>query len=645
MKKFNILLILLVSIILTSCGWDELVEETEEAKQDFFVETQNILELPKTFIIKKVWRIESSQDIKLSSNAVWRISSVRVKQWDKVYAGQILATLEDNIWSYNINLSRSKNSLERSRIDYESTEITLNKQIFDLEVNLKNLESNLQALNNDKDQTLIKSKDDLDNLDLTSEDSKSFLELEKIKNNIKKLELDYDSKLIADEQTVEWFSLSLKKEHNSILILVDDVIEFSDKLLWVSDMNKNKDDGFEKFLWWKDKSQKNETKNMLRDLINYRKDSLVSITVDRESSEDEIIAYMDKLVMSYDKTKTFLNSMERTINNSIENQWVLSATEVASHVGNVNAYQASLQWNYTWLIAFYNWTKTFLKTYASSQESMKKQIDLLRRDWEILAKALNSWELWAEVWYSKTVISYDDRITTLESQINITRNNLENAKKTKTVTLKSLKNAISSAQISYNDSSKQVWKLIIKSPISWVVKSSFVDIWQEIWVWTQVFSIVNNKIPEVKVYFDKNEISLIDSSQKVFWKQNSKTYTWSIASISIVADENLKYWATMKFSDDLNLIGEIMDIEIPVDTWRILFPVNAIEMVWEDIWLVKVLSWSEVKDVKLSFWEIYDDRIELRWCVDLDEESCKSLEIILNDVNNFNKDKFNIVVK
>ena len=187
-------------------------------------------------------------------------------------------------------------------------------------------------LEDDKQQSLKKSADDLNNLDLDNLDSKSSLELKKLDNNIEKLEFDYDTRLTSNQESIDWYKLSLNKEYNSIVFVMDDVIEFSDELLWVTPANKNKNDSFEDFLWWRDRGQKGETVKKLIDLINYREE-LDSYKVE---TEEDIIAYIDVLVTWYDKLRFLLIGVEEVLNNSIENVWILSSTQISWYTTSVN---------------------------------------------------------------------------------------------------------------------------------------------------------------------------------------------------------------------------------------------------------------------------------------------------------------------
>jgi hypothetical protein len=358
-----------------------------------------------------------------------------------------------------------------------------------------------------------------------------------------------------------------------------------------------------------------------------------------------MLVYMDNLTIWYDKIKYLLISLEETLNNSIESVWTLSSVTVRSYVSSINIYQWTMQWNYTWFITFNNSVNSFLKTYVSQQESMRKQIEISKSDREIMLKSIDSWELWTEISNQKITTSYDDRIKNLKSQIEIAENSLSNTKKSKEITIRSLDNSISEANISLSQARREYSKLTIKSPISWIIKDISVDFWQEVMNWSPMFSILNNRTPEIVVFFDKEEYNKVKLWDKVYIKSDEKSFSWEITSISSIADENLKYLSTVSFFENLNSMWELVDMSIPLKTDKLLFPINLVTVSKSSIWIVNILKDWEISDVKLELAGVYWDKIEIVKCVDLEEEVCKNLNIILNDVTNFDKEKFNVVVE
>lgn len=669
MKKILALVILI--FVISSCWGEQSITELENKKaelekqlndvknsiknsqtwaiekQDFFIETKKLSAFDGSYEIKKNWKINSTQNITLSSNSAWRVSQILVNEWTNVKAWQLLATLEDNIWSYWINLSRAQNSLERARINYTSTELNLDKAIFDSELNLNKLKDNLVALEKDKQEALKQVAIQLEDSNYQSTDSKSSLEVEKLNNTIKKLELDYSTKWIADEKTINWFIQSLKKDHSSLLLTINDVIEFSDVILWVTPENKDKNDKFEDFLWAKDKNQKNITESNLRDLIIFKSSKFTPMNLNSDSEE----VFLDNLEIieeGYDKTMELLSNLEKTLNNSVESVWTLWATEIWTYVWNINVYQSTLQGNYSWFVASSNNSKSFIKTYLLNYQSLLKQIDLLKIDKEILEKSLSTGNLSAEINYQKTLISYNDRIVSLESQVKMAEKWLENANSSKSITLRSLNNAISEAQIWLRSSQKEYSKLSVLSPITWVVWEVLIDIWEEVWVGKQLFSVVNKNIPKVKISFDKSELSDLSLWDKAFTILDSKTLTWTLVSLSSIADENLKYTWVVVFDTKADLIWNIIEVTFKLETDKTLVPLNIVS-----IWNIST-SWTlrrynladKIDSFDVTLWDVFWKKIEI---LDLlyDEKwvLIEDYDIILNDVTQFDGEKFKWIIK
>jgi len=616
MKK--IVLFLLCICVLSSCG-DKVEEDLKTEKVDFFVKTQIWSDFVWNSVLKKTWQIRSSQDITLTANAVGRVAWVYVKSGDNVESWQVIAILEDNIGSYGINLQRAANWLERAKINYESTGISLDKQIFDAELSLKKFERNLETLRDAEQDSFVNGGYEWLN-------STSALRIQQLDNNIKKAKLDYEIKLLADEQTLIGHVANIKKEFNALTILLDDVIEFSDTLLGVSAENKRKNDDFEDYLWASNKTQKSQSEQKLLELIWYKQSDAyieANLSVQWDLSEEGVSEFGNIISKWYEDIKQLLNNIEATLNNSTASLWVLSDADISWYIATVNGYQAQLQINSGTFIAVYTWINSFLQTYKDAQISILTAIELQEKDREIQLK------------------NTQEGIEDLESQVDIARNNLENTQKTKDVTLKSLQNAINEAQISYTSAQKEYNKLTITSPINGSVSDVFIDAGQEVFSWNQLFKIVSDSTPEVEISFSNNEKTLINPSQKVFLSVNGKTMIGSIYAISEVADANLNYKASIVFSGTENIIWNLVEIQIPIQTDKMLVPINIVTTKGEDLWTIKTMSWSSFSDVRVRLWEVFDEQIEVISCA----KNCEDLKIIMSDVSNFDENKFIIIEK
>jgi hypothetical protein len=124
----------------------------------------------------------------------------------------------------------------------------LDKQLFDAQVSLQNLERNLETAKKTGEQNIIQAQDSVKNSEFTNTNTPSSLQIEQLDNTISRLELEYQNKLIADQETIEGFKSNLKKELISLTFSIDDIIEFSDNILKVSDSDINSNNNFDQLL-------------------------------------------------------------------------------------------------------------------------------------------------------------------------------------------------------------------------------------------------------------------------------------------------------------------------------------------------------------------------------------------------------------
>ena len=631
--------------MLSSCWlfWkEEVIESTE--KQDYYVDVIDFLELSGATQIEKVWQVNSSQDIELSANANGRVSSVWVKVWDKVSAGQVLARLDDSIGNYGISLERSNIWIESAQINYDYTKLSLDQQIEDARLRLEELERNLEIAVRDAAQNLEQAKNDLDSSKYEDLDTAAALQLEQIDNNIEKSRLEYEIKIQSDQQQIETFKANVKKEFQNIRTQVLDVIDFSDQILWVTEQNRRKNDKFEEFLWANDSDQKRQAENDLRSLFSLKDNAEFQNYINLINSEisieqmQEILSYTWNI---YESMLTVLISLETTINNSISSIGSLSSADIASFNSQVNGLQTQVQGSYTGFISTRSSIRTFLSTYKNSQESILKSIELQEKDREIQLRNLQNAAQSAQTWFNRTEISIEDRIETIRQNIRVAENNLNNAIENREVTLRSLNNNIADARVGYASAAKEYSKLTITSPISGTIAGVNIDVGQEIGTWTPLFEIVSDGDPEVQVAFSDNEKDFIFPGQKALVSYNGTDIQWTIYAISDVADSNLNYPATIVFESGTNIIGTLVDVTISLDSEKRLIPVNIVEVGWDNTWYLKTLSGWTIEDVRVRLWEVYGEKIEVLSCA----KNCSELRIIQSDTSNYTPNNFVIKEK
>lgn len=587
MKKIFFLIFLLFFI--SSC-WkqDEVVNEQKEIK-DFEISVKNISDFDNTAFLEKTWKVSSSQDITISSNVSWRVSQVYVREWSSVYAGQTIAILEDNLANYWFALESAKNSLEKSKLNYESTKVSLDKSIADIERNLSNL-------------------------NVSDEFSNSSLELEKIENSITRLNIDYDKLVTSNIQTKYWFENNIEKEFIVLDSFMDDVIDFWDILLSVTPENQNSNSNFDTFLWAKDRSQKKESEEKLINLISFRDNNLRNYNV----SFDENSIYGNSfsiLNQWYNKIDDLLFNLDLLLDNSISSVWSLSDSQISSYKSQISWFQNTFNSYNSSYIAQKNNIESFIETYKSTENSLLKQISSLESDKKIYVKSLD--------------INKESTNATLSE-----------AKTNREISLKNLELIIKDAEISYSQAQKNYNKLFITSPISWFVKEVNVDKWQEIQNWLQLFSIYSEKELEVNISFTQKELEYISLGSSVFYYDSKwEKHIWSIYSISKNADENLMYLSKVSMQSNISNVWNIINLQVPITLENKLLPLDIVKV---NSWNTAILnylngSWS-IDLLTIDIWDVYSDKIELK--TNLSE----STKIITSFVWNYEKGKYNLKI-
>lgn len=583
MKNIKIITLLLLSLtLLTSC-WKE--EITEEWKKDFLIETKNISDFWNKYIVEKVWTVWSMQNISISSQVNWRVNSVYIKEGQYVNKWETILTISDNIANYGLSLASAKNNLEKAKLNYESTEVSLDKAIADIKRDLNNSE--------------------IDNLWSTSS-----LELEKIENSIKKVWLDFDNLKISNQEQINWFKNSFNRDVTNFSIFVEDVIDFSDELLWVTDKNKDENDDFEDYLWRKDTQQLNDTKQILRDLITYNNSKLNGLNYNFEwtvefSSNVEIISewyiLIDKLLVELDEV----------MDNSITSIWNLSDTQLSGFKSQISAFNTIYNWNNSSFVSLQNSLNGFLETYQNSEESLLKQIELLEQDKRIFVQSL-------------------------DYKIDVSNATLDEAIKNKELKLKNLDIVITDAEIWYKQALKQYNKLTITAPISWTVSDILVDVWQEINVWLKLLNITNNSQAEVEISLNDTDLNYVKNWANAEVFIGEKIVKWYVSSISKTANSSLGYSATVSLDENVELVWNIVKVNIPVELNNIIVPVRLIETLGGWKAQIKTLSGSNLENQIVNLWKIWGNNIEILPGYD------ENINLIISEMKNYDPNKFNL---
>lgn len=645
MKKLLVLIISISLFSLLSCSKTDIKNEENLWKRDFIIDVKNTSEFDNVATLKKTWILDTSENITLSSNVSWRVRTIVVRPWDKIYENQTLAVIEDNIANYSLNLASSKNALEsaKNNLDLSKNSLDSVKNWLQTAVNNKiRAEINYDTNKLKLEKGIEDLKRNLNNLNIENENSSSFIEIQKIDNSINRINLEYDNLLLSNAETLAWFWRSLDRDIIVLKNFMDDVIFFWDEILGVTDLNKNKNNRFEIYLWAKNSSQKLESENLLRNLISFRNNDIKNlkvISLNEESYRDTIKILWN----SYSNIIVFLNSLDTTLSNTVESAWAISQAEISAFKWNISAFRNIYNANNSQVIWLWNSISSFLETYKNSESSLLKQIENLEKDKNIYKTSLNLNVETNNATLDEAKQSMELTLRSLEVSISDAENAIIDAwirVKDAESRLKDSEIRVKDAEIAYAKALDQIEKLTIKSPINWTISNINIDRWQEVSPWTPLFTILNETSNEVNISFTKDELDFVNEWSKVYYNDWKEIYTWTIYSISRNADANFKYNAKIVFPWQVTYIWNILSIEIPIKVSNKLVPINSIKINSSWIWTLNYYSsdWN-IEQIEVMTWNIYWDKVEIIW--EFDED----LQIILNHIDNFDSENFILKIK
>ncbi len=672
----------------------------ENGKRDFFIETLRSKKFKKESFLEKTAKVISWEDITLQAQASGKIKKIHVKQWVKVANGQKIVSLVDSIGSYGLNLERAKLGVEWAKIDYASQKVNLDKAVSDTKIALEKAQNNLSdtrklvwqwyaqselALSNSRtelkntksllDQNIVQSELAVNSSKNVEEDTTLALQIQKVENNIAKASLDVTNLKKANIEQLKSFKNSSISTYNALDNLSWDIIDFSDRILWVTELNKKLNDRFEDYLGIKNSVQLRQTKEKLKKFITFKKEKFDTLDLNTIKFNTITLKEYEKIFLIWDEwyaiSKKLLKDLTSVLDNSIISVGSLDQRTIDTYKSQINAYEWQTQATLSAYLSFKSQVKTFLNTYKDREKSADENLKLLQDEITILKKnktisdadfktalknnkinfektklskqkTLKSLETVVKnnsIVFEKTKISNKKTISDLKIAIKHAQLQYDNAKKLRDVTLRKMDNAIKLSKNTSAGADKEFAKLSLKSSIFWIVTDIYVDAGQDVNIGTPIAKISNLKETEAEIGLSKDELNFVKIWQKVFVNYSGKKVTGKIESISPVADKNLMYKITIKFSQKFKTIWWLVDIQIPVKTQKTLVPLNIVEVTWEGKWQLQTFSWGVLGDYNIDLWKVWWDKIEITSKLD------KDIEVITTDLSNYDENKFDLKIK
>lgn len=580
MKK-NIIPFILVGAFVLMLAW--CWNWKEENKQDFFVNLIPFSNDNQQVYITKPGKVSGKQDIVVTSQVAWRVKSIEKQDGVLVSGNQLVVDISDTVANYGLQVQRARNAVSRASLQSKQTKNSLDKSLTDVELALDIAKNNL-----------IVSK-------LTTDQS------------LKKAELDFSSATAQSQNIYLQFDL----EKSNALNVVDVILNQLDTYLWVTEEYENLNRYYEPYLWWNDVDTKAKTKQYVLDLYDFRKEieKIPSNTTDSKV----VLSGLDIIEKSYNKANQLLTSMKIVLTNSI-------VTTVLP--------QAMLDWyraRVDWLLWSLQWSKTAISAY-------RRQVNSLLSQWTWWTLVENT-KIQAKIWYDVTKINTENAKFSTEVGVKSAETNYETLQKNKDIQIWMARNAVSEANLAYQDALSRFDNLSVKAPIAGVIWNVMVKVWQEVWPGMPLFTISSNDKQSIELYVNSDERSYIAQDQFAKIIYDDQIITWIILSISSVADRNTLYKVSIGFEAEVSLLGDVASVQLPILLPYSVLPLNVVTPISKNKWFVRLYdgTWLQRQDVVLgNVWESY---IEILSGLSI------WMNIVSNDISYFDPLKFKITVK
>lgn len=641
LAKRNILIIvvwlLLLGFIFSFSRKDtsqEMITTTE--KQKFFIDTLSLwTSTTGAAMMMKTGKIAWSSEVVVTAQVPWRVQKLYRMLGDMVTPETLLLQLDDTNGSYSYATQRAGLSVNSAKNSYQQQIENLEKQIQDATIAYERAKLQSTTAADDALKQLEKAKYDLTNVSQQSGSSSS-LQIAKLEKDLEKAQFDYETKLKADEQSLVNFVATAKNIHNDIALLIQDVLFETDKILWISDTNRYLNDAYENALSATNTSYLTSAKDLYDRLDEQRKrlESYDAATITIENIQTKLFEYQSFL----DPTNALLKAMEQVLTNTSAG-WSISQLQLDWLKAQFDGYQSKAQWTVASITAQLNAIQSFLSTYKQQQQSLAKSVDLLNDQIQLTKKSLQDAAFNTQIGSDRTQIGVTNSTQNAALSVESAQSALDFVLNTKNLSLQSIENARKQAEVSYAEANAQLAKFSVKAPIAGKISDVFVDLWQEVSPWTQLYKIVSDQ-QEIEINVLPSEYDLLILWQEVMIQGDDGTQVMgTLVSKSDAGDRNGNFKALIQVSENRLKVWTYADIYIPV-WWKTTgVPINAVRIVDNGVGEIFLRDGSEVIKKTVALWQLLGSQIEIK------TQLPTNMKLILTNIERYDPNLQQIVEK
>lgn len=475
--------------------------------------------------IEVSWEAQLVDEQSLSFNKEWTITKVNLRAWDEVKKWDIIAEI-DNSDAYD--------SIDEAKINLENAKISLTQlyewadesQVLQAKNSITTAENNLNIAQKEYENLKVSQQNSLNELLTNIETSKKELETLNENLEISKKELEtlikeksnsYDNSVSNKSSTITNIEDSFKTN----LVDIEKAIEEADYILWVTEANKDVNNGYEEFLSAKNNDYKTNAKSLLLESISLYTQLKKDLSAyDYSGDKDKIETLLKEFLTAYNKLYEMTDYTYKAVDNSITSMWALTQSQIDSMKSTMSSYRSSSLSKVSSINSTLNTLNTLTdidllsesnqNSISSKQSSIKSSELSIEKQKISIENSLKNYEE-TKSSYAVSLESKEKDIESKKVSLEIAKLNLEELLEWPTEeNIRKAQNSIKQAELKLESAYKNLEDYRLESPFDWVVRKIDYMVWDNLTNDTSKYVYIENpNLLEITVMLDQIDITKV----------------------------------------------------------------------------------------------------------------------------------------
>ncbi|MBX9809025.1 biotin/lipoyl-binding protein [Candidatus Gracilibacteria bacterium] len=597
--KSPISILLISTILLTSCGAVVPTDTTEIKKTPFIIDTFRVGQKQADISVEKTGRITASSSLTLSAQGAGEISKISVKEGQSVKAGTVIATLKDTQNNYDLRYSQAQNTLKVQNANIDTTRINLEQSV--------------------------------DNARIAYERARQAYETLTGKNN-----LAYDTLVNTNSKTLDAYNESYKTYLSDAERIMTQMLYEGDKILGITTNFEYSNDSWEAYLGTRMGDSKALANNEWNTTYSVRGDLRARIEKTKTINIANPIEDFELISKSLTQSRKYADAMLYMLQNSVIGAG-LSQELLTGWLASWNGQRATIQGSEGGYNAWRAQTLTFFKTYQNTEIASKLALASLSRELTVEEKNTINSSNDLKLSFENAKIDTKDKIENAKLSLEQAEKAYETSMALKATTLVQLEANKENANISLAQAERDYAKLRITAPVDGIISRVIGSVGQSVNIGSPITEFTG-KQPQIIIDIEPNLVAGLTVGQNVSVTVEEKILTGTISALSTVANANLLSTIRIAIIDGQSYIGKSATIRFSPKSnidgiTQLTVPLDSISIIAEGEGEVSIYTSSGISRKTVKIGQTLGDTIEI-----LDKIS-DGTEIVLTNLSNYDETK------